>query len=89
MNLLVEVVSRIESMVNRTTQEEEEGEDRHIGPILHHQENCEKGDSKIDTFDPLIIDFTNFLGQKRVMGMSSNHNKFKTPPAEMIRLNYV
>ena len=76
-------------MVNRTTQEEEEGEDRHIGPILHHQENCEKGDSKIDTFYPLIIDFTNFLGQKRVMGMSSNHNKFKTPPAEMIRLNYV
>ena len=89
MNLLVEVVSRIESMVNRTTQEEEEGEDRHIGPILHHQENCEKGDSKIDTFYPLIIDFTNFLGQKGIMGMSLNHNKFKTPPAEMIRLNYV
>ena len=58
MNLLVEVVSRIESMVNRTTQEEEEeGEDRHVGPILHHQENCEKGDSKIDNFDNLIIDF--------------------------------
>ncbi|XP_023341098.1 uncharacterized protein LOC111711081 [Eurytemora carolleeae] len=65
MNLLVEVVSRIESMVNRTTQEEEEGEDRHIGPILHHQENCEKTRlcfhssfaymSNIYLFIPLVI----------------------------------